>query len=317
MTARDLTPNVTDCALAFEGGGYREAFSAGVATVLMDAGIRFGYVCGVSAGASNTVDYVSDDKRRVREAFMMHEAAREATGIRSLAHGHGYFDADALYEDAVTEGTLPFDFETFQANPAEVRIQAFQRDTGCTLRFGKEGMADVVRLMDIVRASSTLPGAMTPRPVDGHVLYDGGLGEGAGLPVCMAEKDGFARTFFVATRPRGYRKQPPTPAEQRLYERLAGDYPFLFKALLTRWERYNDELERIERLAAAGSIYVVWPERMMVSSGTTSATLLNAQYEAGRAQAIRQMPLWREFLFGSADGGPTPPDGWDGYVTIA
>lgn len=56
---------------------------------------------------------------------------------------------------------------------------------------------------------------------------------------------------------------------------------------------------------------------MMVSSGTTSATLLNAQYEAGRAQAIRQMPLWREFLFGSADGGPTPPDGWDGYVTIA
>ena len=77
MTARDLTPNVTDCALAFEGGGYREAFSAGVATVLMDAGIRFGYVCGVSAGASNTVDYVSDDKRRVREAFMMHEAARE------------------------------------------------------------------------------------------------------------------------------------------------------------------------------------------------------------------------------------------------
>ena len=70
-------------------------------------------------------------------------------------------------------------------------------------------------------------------------------------------------------------------------------------------------------MAAAGSIYVVWPERMMVSSGTTSATLLNAQYEAGRAQAIRQMPLWREFLFGSADGGPTPPDGWDGYVTIA
>ena len=117
MTARDLTPNVTDCALAFEGGGYREAFSAGVATVLMDAGIRFGYVCGVSAGASNTVDYVSDDKRRVREAFMMHEAAREATGIRSLAHGHGYFDADALYEDAVTEGTLPLRLRDLPGKP--------------------------------------------------------------------------------------------------------------------------------------------------------------------------------------------------------
>lgn len=313
---KDLTPNVTDCALAFEGGGYRETFSAGIASVLMDVGIRFDYVCGVSAGASNTVDYVSDDKWRVREAFMMHEAAKEATGLRSLARGHGYFDADALYEDAVTLGTLPFDYETFMANPADVRIQAFQRDTGCTLRFGKEGMTDRVRLMDIVRASSTLPGAMRPRPVDGHVLYDGGLGEGAGLPVCMAEKDGYKRTFFVATRPRGYRKQAPTATEQRVYERMAGDYPFLLNALLTRWERYNEELERIERLANEGSVYVVWPEQMMVSSGTTNATLLNAQFEAGRAQGIRELPRWREFLFGSADGGPQPPDGWDGYITI-
>ena len=121
MTVRDLTPNVTDCALAFEGGGYREAFSAGVATVLMDAGIRFGYVCGVSAGASNTVDYVSDDKRRVREAFMMHEAAREATGVRSLARGHGYFDADdnpdaryALRQALNAQRTADYKARTYQ-----------------------------------------------------------------------------------------------------------------------------------------------------------------------------------------------------------
>ena len=97
---------------------------------------------------------------------------------------------------------------------------------------------------------------------------------------------------------------------------MAGDYPYLLNALLTRWERYNEELERIERLANEGSVYVVWPEQMMVSSGTTNATLLNAQFEAGRAQGIRELPRWREFLFGSADGGPQPPDGWDGYITI-
>ena len=211
---RDLTPNVCDCALAFEGGGYRETFSAGIATVLMDVGIRFGYVCGVSAGSSNTVDYVSDDKFRVREAFMMHEAAREATGLRSLARGHGYFDADALYEDAVTLGTLPFDYETFMANPADVRIQAFQRDTGCTLRFGKEGMTDRVRLMDIVRASSTLPGAMRPRPVDGHVLYDGGLGEGAGLPVAPARIPQAGPNRHRAARLRAHDRRLPLPAER-------------------------------------------------------------------------------------------------------
>ena len=177
----------------------------------MDVGIRFGYVCGISAGSSNTVNYVSDDKFRVREAFMMHEAAREATGLHSLARGHGYFDADALYEDAVTLGTLPFDYETFMANPADVRIQTFQRDTGCTLRFGKEGMTDPVRLMDIVRASSTLPGAMRPRPVDGHVLYDGGLGEGRGLPVCMAGRRTATRGPSLWPRARAATASRPQP----------------------------------------------------------------------------------------------------------
>ena len=72
---------------------------------------------------------------------------------------------------------------------------------------------------------------------------------------------------------------------------MAGDYPYLLNALLTRWERYNEELERIERLADEGSVYVVWPEQMMVSSGTTNATLLNAQFEAERATLGAIAPL--------------------------
>ena len=54
-----VQPNVTDCALAFEGGGYRGSFSAGFANVLLAARISFPYACGVSAGASNAVNYAS------------------------------------------------------------------------------------------------------------------------------------------------------------------------------------------------------------------------------------------------------------------
>ena len=311
-----VQPNVADCALAFEGGGYRGSFSAGFANVLLAARISFPYVCGVSAGASNAVNYASQDRVRTREAFMTDGAARSMVGLRSVARGNGYFDADSLYEGAVESGVMPFAWDSFVENGAEVKVQAFRRDDGATLRFGKADVDGALRLMDVVRASSTLPGEMRPRAVDGRILYDGGLGDGAGLPVCIAEDDGWDRILLVTTRPRGYRKQPPTRGEVRMYERLAGDHAAMMDALMSRWSRYNAELERIEELERAGRILVVRPERMLVSSGTVNARQLREQYEIGRTQAIREMGRIRKFLFGSRDAGPEPEAGWDGYVTI-
>ena len=163
-----VQPNVADCALAFEGGGYRGSFSAGFANVLLAARISFPYVCGVSAGASNAVNYASQDRVRTREAFMTDGAARSMVGLRSVARGNGYFDADSLYEGAVESGVMPFAWDSFVENGAEVKVQAFRRDDGATLRFGKADVDGALRLMDVVRASSTLPGAMRPRAVDGR-----------------------------------------------------------------------------------------------------------------------------------------------------
>lgn len=313
-----LTNNVLDCALVFEGGGYRAGYTAAMANVLLQNGIYFDFVCGVSAGSSNTVDYVSRDQERTKKAFLTGEHTKGVVGLGSLAHGNGYFNADALYEGAVQTGALPFDWETFSANPAKVCIQAFDRDTGQTVRFCREDLTDVVRLMDVVRASSTLPGAMKPRPVDGRVLYDGGLGKGAGIGVCMAEDAGYEKFVFLATRPRGYRKERPSAGEAAMFKQLAADldHPYLRNALLTRWERYNAELDRVEALAAEGRGLIIYPDEMPVSSSTVSPSKLRASYEAGRKQAIRDLPLIREFVFGARDAGPQAPDGWDGYMTI-
>ena len=68
--------DVRDCALVFEGGGYRASYTAGIARVLLEQGIDFGYVCGISAGASHTVDYVSRDLWRTRVAFLGRDGAR-------------------------------------------------------------------------------------------------------------------------------------------------------------------------------------------------------------------------------------------------
>lgn len=313
-----LRNNVFDCALVFEGGGYRVAYTCAFANVLLEQGIYFDYVCGLSAGASNSVNYLSRDRKRVREAFMTDGVARGLVGLRSLLRGHGYFDADALYEGALRDGTLAFDWETFQANPARLRVQAFERDTGRTVRFGREDMTDPMRMIDIVRASSTLPGMMKPLEVDGRVLMDGGLGTGAGIPLCMAEEDGFEKFLFVATRPRGYRKKEPSARERQMFKAVATDHPYLRNALLTRWERYNEALEHVEQLEREGRALVLCPDEMPVENATVNPRKLAAAYEAGRAQYLRDLPRVREFLFGSATGGPQPedPDQGTGYITL-
>lgn len=324
--AQPLASNVTDCALIFEGGGYRAAYTAGFARVLLEQGIYFDFVCGISAGASHTVDYVSRDLWRTRFAFLGERPKGvQINGLGSMLRGDRYFNADYLYEGCVEDGFMPFDWKTFCANPAQVAVQSFESDTGRSVTLTKDDMPDMESMMHAVRASSTLPGMMKPIRIDGHVMYDGGLGQGAGIPLHLAEDAGYKRFFFVATRPRGYRKLPPTGAERRMLLAVSKGNPYVRNALLTRWERYNVELTRLEGLAREGKAYIVYPDEMPLSSGTTDTRKLHEAYDQGHAQGMRELPRWRKFLFGSPDAGPKPDPKVlreveaeaEGYITIS
>ncbi|WP_058270874.1 patatin-like phospholipase family protein [Olsenella massiliensis] len=342
-TTPSPTPNVSGCALVFEGGGRRGAYTAGFVRVLLEHEIRFPLVCGVAAGASHAVNYVSRDLRRTRSTFVdVRSAGLPLGALPSLLHGSGPFAAspfiasplavspfaaDSPFEGFMEDDGLPFDWDAFTNNPADVRIQAFERDTGRTLTFGKKDMPNAQALLDLIRVGSTRPGAMRSPAVGDAALLDGGLGKGAGISLHLAEEEGFGRFFLVTTRPKGYREQPPTARERKAYELVSRDYPYLRNALLTRWERYNEELDRAERLAEEGRCLIAYPDVMPVESETLDPALLRDAYDQGRHQALRDLPRWRRFLFGSEDGGPQPDpelmrqrirdaDGDDGYITI-
>jgi predicted patatin/cPLA2 family phospholipase len=299
-----LTTNVPNCALVFEGGGYRAGYTAGMALALLEEGIYFPFVCGLSAGASNTVNYLSRDMWRARWSFTQLASLPQAGGTMSALRGDGYFNGDYCYRGVIDDGTAPFDWETFVANPARMRIQSFERDTGRTVSWGTDDFGTVYDLIDRVRASSTLPWLMNPIEVDGQVMLDGGLGEGAGIPLRLAELEGYDKFLFLSTRPAGYRKSPHSGPMRQLVLRLTADYPHLREAVLSRAERYNAEMERVEELERAGRCLIVRPERMDVESTTYDLHKLEESFDQGHAQALRELPRWREFLFGSATAGP-------------
>ena len=299
-----MVTNVDGCALVFEGGGYRAGYTAGMANVLLEEGIYFPFVCGLSAGASNTVNYVSRDHWRTHWAFTQLVTYPQSGGRMSALQRNGYFNADFCYRGVIEEGLAPFDWDSFMDNPAQVRIQSFERDTGRTVTWGKDDISCVEDLIDRVRASSTVPWLMNPLQIDGQTMLDGGLGKGAGIPLWMAEEAGYDKFLFLATRPKGYAKEPFSGPTRQALLRLTTDYPHMREALLTRAERYNEEMRRIEDLARQGRCLIVYPEVMSVESTTMDAHKLKESYRMGHAQALRELPRWREFLFGSSTAGP-------------
>lgn len=294
---RELTSNVFDTALIFEGGGMRASYTSAVANVLIENGIFFDNVYGLSAGSSNAVNYLSRDTDRTRFSFVGLVEDPQFGGLDTLLQHKGYFSAEYIYQKAgLPGGTFPFDFETFAANPAKLTIEAFDRDTGESVYWTRDDMPTLDDMTIRVRASSSLPMFMPPPNIDGHYYYDGGLGEGAGFLLPKAQRDGFERFFIVCTRPRGYRKKPPVGTLNSMMNAALWGRPHVVKALKDRWWKYNRVCDEIEELEAAGKAYVFYAQDIDITSAETNLAKLQASHEAGCIQAAQELPRMKEFL---------------------
>ena len=151
-----LTSNVKDVALVFEGGGMRGSYTAGVVTTLLSAGIHIDYVCGISAGASHTAHYLSRDMWRARRSFVEFSQEPDFGNLSTFARGHGLLNSQFIYEDAAGPGgPLPFDYQTYLANPASFRIGTFNASKGTMHYVGREAIHSELDLMRLARASSS------------------------------------------------------------------------------------------------------------------------------------------------------------------
>jgi predicted patatin/cPLA2 family phospholipase len=293
---------ITDTALIFEGGGMRASYTAGALVTLMEESFGFQDVYGISAGSSHTVNYISGDIRRSKISFVDFMGTPGTSGWGGWLRGKGYFNAEYIYQRAAGPGQkLEYNMQAFLANPARPHIEAFERDTGRTVYWGKEDMPTTLDLMTRVRASSTMPIFMPPVTIGGQVYYDGGIGDSWGIPLAQAKRDGFRKFFIVCTQKRGYRKAKSAhPAAIRF---LFGAHPIIAQRMLDRYEGYNAVLEEIADLERRGDAYVFYPENMAVKNTTVDLPLLEASYAEGYAQAQRELPAWQEFLNVCHGGG--------------
>lgn len=294
-----LTNNVKDCALIFEGGGMRNSYSAAVANVLLENGIFFDAVYGLSAGASNAINYVSRDARRAVAVFTEHTDDIPFRRPLSFAMQGGIMGPFFVGKYVPLARRTPFDFATFEANPAQVTLEGVERRSGETAYWTREDFKSEEELRLRVQATTSFPIILPPtyvRGVDGAPgghFYDGSFGEGGGIMLPRARRDGFEKYFVVCTQPRGYRK----PARRnRAYDVFFWRWPKM-RALCGSWAaRYNEQLDALGRLEQEGRACVFYSGDQVVINSELNRRLLKENYARGYQQAQHEVEGWLKFL---------------------
>lgn len=288
-----LESNVFNTALLFEGGSMRAAYTCAVAAELLENGVYFDNVYGISAGSSNAVNYVSRDIERTVASFTEFVHLPDAGDWKTFLQHKGLFNAHYIYQEmGLPDGAMPFDFATFSASPAKVTIAAFERDTGRDQFFRKDEMRTLDDLMVRVRASSTVPIMMPPPKVNGQYCYDGGFASGGGLPLEVIRNDGFERMVIVRTRPRGYRKQGGNNWASAFFWRR----PYMRRAVLTRNTRYNASCDLLDQWEREGRAYVIYADDITLTGCERDYDELWRNFESGMRQIKSEWGRLMEFL---------------------
>ena len=238
-------------ALILEGGGLRGVFTCGVLDCFMDKGIRFPFTVGVSAGACNGLSYMSGQRGRAKSSNIDLMDKHHYVGFKYLLTQGCIMDYKLLFED-FPEKIIPYDYEAYFANTDRFVMVTTNCLTGKAEYF--EEKTDSKRVMDIVRASSSLPYVTKITYVDGVPMLDGGIADP--IPVEYAQSQGYERMVVVLTRNKGYRKnEKQLPVPKFIYRK----YPELRKTLASRNAEYNRTMEMIERLEDEGRMTVIRP----------------------------------------------------------
>lgn len=266
--------------LVLEGGGMRGVFTCGVLDNFMDRGIRFPYTIGVSAGACNGLSYMSEQRGRAKFSNIDLLDKYHYIGFRHLITKGSIMDFKLLFEEFPTR-IIPYDYARYAKCTERYEMVTTDCATGQACYY--EEKSDPRRIIDIVRASSSLPYVCHIAKVDGREMLDGGIADS--IPIMRARDLGYDNNVVVLTRNKGYRKSDKLSFVPPLVYRK---YPALRDALRRRNMEYNKQIALVEELEERGDIVVIRPERPIeVGRMERDVKRLIALYDEGYDLASR------------------------------
>lgn len=239
--------------LILEGGGMRGVFTCGVLDNFMERGIRFPYTVGVSAGACNGLSYMSGQQGRAKYSNIDLLEKYRYIGLGRLMLTGNIMDFKLLFH-TFPEEIIPYDYEALARSTGKFEIVTTDCRTGKPRYYEEKNNPS--RVIEIVKASSSLPFVCPIAYVDGLPMMDGGISDS--IPLQRAHTLGYTNNIIVLTRNKGYRKpNKPTRIPPFIYH----NYPALRQAIRERNNMYNQQISTIEQLEAEGKLIVIRPQK--------------------------------------------------------
>lgn len=276
--------------LVLEGGGLRGLFTAGIMDVLMEHGVAFDGIVGVSAGACFGCNYKSGQPGRALRYNLRYAHDPRYCSLWSLLTTGGIFGPRFAYY-TVPQRLDIFDTEAFGRSPMEFHLVTTDVRTGQPIyrrfdRFSPD-------FYDWILASSSMPIVSRVVAIGDHLLTDGGIADS--IPLHYFQQQGFQRNIVILTQPANYLKKPLS--HRRLIRHFLRPYPNLIAAWERRHEMYNAQLRFIARQQAAGSTLVLCPEATLpIGRISHSRRRMQQTYDLGRALAEARLTHILQFL---------------------
>ena len=276
--------------LVLEGGGFRGLFTSAVLDVMMERGIRFDGLVGVSAGALFGVNFKSHQIGRGLRYNLRFKDTPEYMGWRALLATGNIVGPRFAYHVVPFE-LDPVDAETFRTDPTEFW-------TVCTdIVSGDPVYHQLTEIthesIEWLRASASMPLVSTPVALDGRLLLDGGMVDS--IPLEAFRRMGYERNVVILTQPAGFRKQPT--GRNWLFRTVYRKYPLVAPIMERRHEMYNRQLDLLAEAEKNGEVLVIRPDEPLdIGRTETNGIRMQAVYAAGLATARRMMERVESFL---------------------
>ena len=279
---------VENVSLVLEGGTFRTVYTAGVLDAFMEENLYFPYIVGISAGAINTVSYVSKQPKRTINVLTKYRNDPRYMGMRNIWKEKSLFGLDFAY-NIIPNQLILFDWDTYYAYDGEVEFGVTNARTG-EIEFMDALTMD--KDCQMLRATCAIPFVFPEILIDDIPYYDGGLANA--IPVDRAIEKGYDKHVLVLTRPEGYIKTSGRGTKMSI-RLLRNKYPNLIETMRSRAARYNERMQEIVELERAGKVFIFKPD-FALKSFEGKVERMQANYEMGYRHAKEKMDALKAFL---------------------
>ena len=281
--------------LILEGGAMRGMYTSGVLDVLLKNNVHVDGIIGVSAGALFGINYCSKQIGRALRynKKYINDKSVDYMSFKNLIKTGNLINKDFAFNE------LPFKLDPFD----EKEFRKSKTDFYATITNVKTGNPEYIKItntekqMEVFRATGAMPFVSQMVEIDNELYLDGALGDS--IPLDKAKELGYDKLIVVLTRPFNYKKKKPLEILAKIKYK---EYPNLIEAINTRYQKYNDTIEKIIDLENKKEIIVIRPTKnLKIKRIERNTDKLQVMYDLGVSDCKKLLPNIKSFLSGEVE----------------